>query len=88
MADRSKTAIDSARLARRAGRGAGAGVSTGLGLWLAQSTMRRLGGSISDRNRAAGGAEFQVEFLLGADGQALPQDRASARRPERTARRG
>jgi signal transduction histidine kinase len=61
---------------------------TGLGLWLAHSTMRRLGGSISARNRAAGGAEFLVEFLLGADGQALPQGRAPARRRERTARRG
>jgi len=61
---------------------------TGLGLWLAQSTMRRLGGSISARNRAAGGAEFLVEFLLGTEDRALPQDRAPARRRERIARRG
>jgi signal transduction histidine kinase len=59
---------------------------TGLGLWLAQSTMRRLGGSITARNRAAGGAEFLVEFQLEADGHGFPQ--APARRRERTARRG
>jgi len=102
MADRSKTAIDSAAPAAEPGvvvelrakyldlsrkyhqrqRGHRAGA-------LARPEhMRRLGGSISARNRVAGGAELLIEFLLGADGQALPQDRAPARRRERTARHG
>ncbi|HYV66667.1 MAG TPA: ATP-binding protein [Myxococcales bacterium] len=42
---------------------------TGLGLWLAHTTMRRLGGSIAAHNRKAGGAEFVVEFLLAANGK-------------------
>ena len=41
---------------------------TGLGLWLAQSTMRRLGGTIVYRNRNQRGAEFELEFIH-ADGQ-------------------
>jgi signal transduction histidine kinase len=41
---------------------------TGLGLWLAHSTMRRLGGSITAHNRGAGGAEFLVEFQLAGNG--------------------
>jgi signal transduction histidine kinase len=60
---------------------------TGLGLWLAQSTMRRLGGSISAHNRKAGGAEFLVEFPLAGNGQAITRDRAPAGRPERSDRR-
>ena len=35
---------------------------TGLGLWLAASTMRRLGGEISVTNRAGGGAVFTLRF--------------------------
>jgi len=35
---------------------------TGLGLWLAASTMRRLGGSITAANRGAGGAVFTLRF--------------------------
>jgi signal transduction histidine kinase len=35
---------------------------TGLGLWLAASTMRRLGGSIRAVNRPGGGAEFVLRF--------------------------
>lgn len=42
---------------------------TGVGLWLAQSTMRRLGGTIVLRNRGEGGAEFELEFLVAADGE-------------------
>ena len=61
---------------------------TGLGLWLAQSTMRRLGGSISARNGAAGGAEFVVEFRLAGDGEHVKRGRAPAPPRERTARRG
>src|SRR5438309_2012605 len=41
---------------------------TGLGLWLAQSTMRRIGGAISARNRRAGGAEFLVELQVAGNG--------------------
>ncbi len=61
---------------------------TGLGLWLAQSTMRRLGGSIAAHNRKAGGAEFVVEFPLAGDGRAITRSRRPARRPERTDRHG
>src|SRR5712671_1419969 len=53
---------------------------TGLGLWLAQSTMRRLGGSIAAHNRKAGGAEFVVEFPLAGDGRAITRSRRPARR--------
>jgi signal transduction histidine kinase len=35
---------------------------TGLGLWLAASTMRRLGGEISAANRPSGGAVFTLRF--------------------------
>jgi signal transduction histidine kinase len=35
---------------------------TGLGLWLAASTMRRLGGEISAGNRPSGGAVFTLRF--------------------------
>jgi signal transduction histidine kinase len=35
---------------------------TGLGLWLAASTMRRLGGAISAANRPGGGAVFTLRF--------------------------
>ena len=52
---------------------------TGLGLWLSHSTVRRLGGSITARNRTAGGAEFLVEFQLAGNG---PFDRRPrGRRP-------
>ncbi|HMC33018.1 MAG TPA: HAMP domain-containing sensor histidine kinase [Myxococcales bacterium] len=40
---------------------------TGLALWLANSTMRRVGGSISARNRKQRGAEFRVEFPVALD---------------------
>jgi len=61
---------------------------TGLGLWLAQSTMRRLGGSIAAHNRKAGGAEFVVEFPLAGNGEAITRGRGPARRRERSDRRG
>jgi len=51
---------------------------TGLGLWLAQNAMRRLGGTIVARNRRGGGAEFELEFQIAADGQ-IRRDRAPAR---------
>jgi len=61
---------------------------TGLGLWLAQSTMRRVGGSISARNGKRRGAEFRIELPLAAGaGEDLKQDRAAAPRrgsPART----
>jgi signal transduction histidine kinase len=61
---------------------------TGLGLWLAQSTLRRIGGAISVRNRRTGGAEFLVEVQVAGNGQGVRPGRAPARRRERTARRG
>ena len=61
---------------------------TGLGLWLAQSTMRRLGGSIAAHNRKAGGAEFLVEFQLAGNGEASTPDRVPERRQGRGDRRG
>jgi signal transduction histidine kinase len=42
---------------------------TGLGLWLARSTMRRLGGNIIARNCNGRGAEFELEFKVAAEGQ-------------------
>jgi len=44
---------------------------TGLGLWLAASTMRRLGGAISAANRPGGGAVFTLRFrpATSIDGQ-------------------
>jgi len=61
---------------------------TGLGLWLAQSTMRRIGGAITARNRRAGGAEFLVEIQIAGDGQRVrPPGRARGPRPERNVRR-
>ena len=61
---------------------------TGLGLWLAQRTMRRIGGTITGRNRRVGGAEFLVELQVAGDGHRVTQ-RARVRtpRPERNARR-
>lgn len=61
---------------------------TGLGLWLGQSALRRMGGAISARNRRAGGAEFLVELQVAGNGERLRRGRAPARRRERTARRG
>jgi C4-dicarboxylate-specific signal transduction histidine kinase len=61
---------------------------TGLGLWLAQSTMRRIGGSITARNRRAGGAELLVELQVAGDGESARPARARARRRERNAPRG
>jgi signal transduction histidine kinase len=60
---------------------------TGLGLWLAASTMRRLGGTIRAVNRRTGGAEFILRFPLRTQG-AVKKVRAppGARRP-RTRRR-
>ena len=61
---------------------------TGLGLWLAQGTMRRIGGAITARNRRAGGAEFLVELQVAGNGHPITPGRARLRRRERTARRG
>jgi signal transduction histidine kinase len=61
---------------------------TGLGLWLAQSTMRRLGGSIAAHNRKAGGAEFVVEFPLAGNGEAITRGGGPARRRARSNRHG
>lgn len=60
---------------------------TGLGLWLAQSSLRRLGGSIGAHNRPGGGAEFVVELPVAATRRVSPR-REPARRRERIARRG
>ena len=51
---------------------------TGLGLWLAQSTMRRFGGTIAARNRRGGGAEIEIELQVMTDGK-LRQDHARER---------
>jgi C4-dicarboxylate-specific signal transduction histidine kinase len=61
---------------------------TGLGLWLAHSSLRRLGGSIAAHNRAAGGAEFVVELLLANEAGRVTPRRAPGRRRQRIARRG
>jgi C4-dicarboxylate-specific signal transduction histidine kinase len=61
---------------------------TGLGLWLAQSALRRIGGAISARNRRSGGAEFLVELQVAGNGERIRRGRAPARRREGTARRG
>jgi signal transduction histidine kinase len=61
---------------------------TGLGLWLAHSTMRRLGGSIAAHNRRAGGAEFLVEFALAGNGKAATRNREPEPRRGRGDRRG
>ena len=55
---------------------------TGLGLWLAAGTMKRLGGSITAHNRAQGGAEMVLTFPLKVSRMArpLPERRASGRR--------
>jgi signal transduction histidine kinase len=45
---------------------------TGLGLWLAAGTMKRLGGSIQAANRPAGGAIFSVVFPLKAPSRRPP----------------
>ena len=45
---------------------------TGLGLWLAASTMRRLGGSIAASNRAGGGAVFTLRFRPAASRDEVP----------------
>jgi signal transduction histidine kinase len=60
-------------------------LGTGLGLWLAQSTMRRLGGTIAARNGKDGGAEFELQFQLAADG-AVTRAREQARRSAPSAR--
>ena len=60
---------------------------TGLGLWLAQSSLRRLGGSIDAHNRRGGGAEFVVELPIATTRRVSPR-REPARRRERIARRG
>jgi signal transduction histidine kinase len=54
---------------------------TGLGLWLAQSTMRRFGGTIAVRNRTKRGAEIELEFQLAGDASIKP-DPAQARSRE------
>lgn len=45
---------------------------TGLGLWLARTTMRRFGGAITARNRRGSGAEFEIEFQIADDGEVRP----------------
>jgi len=63
---------------------------TGLGLWLAASTMRRLGGSISASNRASGGAVFTLRFrpATSIDGaRGALQAPIPARRPPHPSRR-
>ena len=52
----------------------------GLGLWLAASTMRRMGGAISAANRSGGGAVFTLRFrpAISIDGQ-LPALQAPSR---------
>jgi signal transduction histidine kinase len=62
---------------------------TGLGLWLAASTMRRLGGTISAANRPGGGAVFTLQFrpavsLDGAASVSQPPARRSPRRSPRS----
>jgi signal transduction histidine kinase len=53
---------------------------TGLGLWLAQSTMRRFHGTIAVRNRRRGGAEIQLEFQIAGKRDArVTQGRARGR---------
>jgi signal transduction histidine kinase len=58
---------------------------TGLGLWLAQSTMRRFGGTIAARNLPGGGAEVELEFQTVGDGE-VRRDRGRGRPRERRAR--
>lgn len=53
---------------------------TGLGLWLARTTMRRLGGVISARNRSGGGAEFVVDLQLARDVRRVARARGGTRR--------
>lgn len=57
---------------------------TGLGLWLAQNTMRRFGGAIAARNRRRGGAQIELEFQLVTNGN-VTQDPARARARARRA---
>jgi signal transduction histidine kinase len=56
---------------------------TGLGLWLAASTMRRLGGSLTAANRRSGGAVFTLHFRpapsLGVPSKAGPLEETPLR---------
>jgi len=56
---------------------------TGLGLWLASGTMKRLGGTIRAQNRPGGGAVIVLTFPLQGVSRAAPARRASARRGPR-----
>ncbi|MFL5438637.1 MAG: ATP-binding protein [Myxococcales bacterium] len=62
---------------------------TGLGLWLAASTMRRLGGSLTAANRRSGGAVFTLHFRpapsLGVPSKAGPLEETPL--PSRRAQR-
>jgi signal transduction histidine kinase len=60
---------------------------TGLGLWLAASTMRRLGGAIRASNRRRGGTVFTLSFPIAAAGKAKVKKRPQAPRPRLPARR-
>jgi signal transduction histidine kinase len=59
---------------------------TGLGLWLAASTMRRLGGLIRARNRRGPGAEFILRFPLAGRARHRLKTRAKAPRAPRSRR--
>jgi signal transduction histidine kinase len=60
---------------------------TGLGLWLAASTMRRLGGAIRVSNRRGNGAVFTLRFPFAARGNEKIRKRPAAPRPRLPARR-
>jgi signal transduction histidine kinase len=60
---------------------------TGLGLWLAASTMRRLGGTIRAVNRRTGGAEFILRFPLRTRGAVKKAGAPPGARRPRTQRR-
>jgi signal transduction histidine kinase len=61
---------------------------TGLGLWLAQSSLRRRGGSIAAHNRPSGGAEFVIQVPVATEATPISPRREPSRRRERLARRG
>ena len=62
---------------------------TGVGLWLAASTMRRLEGSITAANRSGGGAVFTLQFRPAPSLQerpGLPEQSHPAESPRRARR--
>lgn len=54
---------------------------TGMGLAMAQSVMKRIGGSISARNRATCGARFELRFVRWRSVPLAPADGARAEPP-------